>query len=108
MGGTFHATSNLLLRRHGHHLGFAPGFTIIDRGDAEGIVNLIKSSLGMAGAGKRFPSKRMIVNILSGAVNKSRPIEDLVYRAAPAPGRVFRRSTPDPGALRAGSRAITA
>ena len=79
MGGTFHATSNLLLRRHGHHLGFAPGFTIIDRGDAEGIINLIKSSLGLAGAGKRFPSKRMIVNILSGAVNKSRPIEDLVY-----------------------------
>jgi DNA helicase-2/ATP-dependent DNA helicase PcrA len=79
MGGTFHATSNLLLRRHGHHLGFAPGFTIIDRGDAEGIINLIKSSLGLAGAGKRFPSKRMIVNILSGAINKSRPIEDLVY-----------------------------
>ena len=79
MGGTFHATSNLLLRRHGHHLGFAPGFTIIDRGDAEGIINLIKSSLGLAGAGKRFPSKRMIVNILSGAVNKSRAIEDLVY-----------------------------
>jgi len=78
-GGTFHATSNLLLRRHGHHLGFAPGFTIIDRGDAEGIVNLIKSSLGLAGAGKRFPSKRMIVNILSGAVNKSRTIDDLVY-----------------------------
>jgi len=79
MGGTFHATANLLLRRHGHHLGFAPGFTIIDRGDAEGIINLIKSSLGLAGAGKRFPSKRMIVNILSGAVNKSRPVEDLVY-----------------------------
>ncbi|MCL7488606.1 MAG: ATP-dependent helicase [Desulfobulbaceae bacterium] len=79
MGGTFHATSNMLLRRHGHHLGFSPGFTIIDRGDAEGIINLIKSSLGLSGAGKRFPTKRMIMNILSGAVNKSRSIEDLVY-----------------------------
>lgn len=79
LGGTFHATSNMLLRRHGHHLGFSPGFTIIDRGDAEGIINLIKSSLGLSGAGKRFPTKRMIMNILSGSINKSRSIEDLVY-----------------------------
>lgn len=79
LGGTFHATSNMLLRRHGHHLGISPGFTIIDRGDAEGIINLIKSSLGLSGAGKRFPTKRMIMNILSGSVNKSRSIEDLVY-----------------------------
>jgi DNA helicase-2/ATP-dependent DNA helicase PcrA len=69
----------MLLRRHGHHLGISPGFTIIDRGDAEGIINLIKSSLGLSGAGKRFPTKRMVMNILSGSVNKSRSIEDLVY-----------------------------
>lgn len=79
IGGTFHATANILLRRHGRHLGFSPGFTIIDRGDAEGILNLIKSSLGLSGAGKRFPSKRMIMNILSGSVNKSRSLEELVY-----------------------------
>jgi DNA helicase II / ATP-dependent DNA helicase PcrA len=79
VGGTFHATANMLLRQHGRHLGFSPGFTIIDRGDAEGIVNLIKSSLDLSGAGKRFPSKRMVMNILSGAVNKSRPLEKLVY-----------------------------
>ena len=68
-GGTFHATSNMLLRRHGHHLGLGSGFTIIDRGDAEGIINLLKSSLGLAGRGKRFPSKRIIMNLLSGQVN---------------------------------------
>ncbi len=79
VGGTFHATSNMLLRRHGHHLGFGSGFTIIDRGDAEGIINLLKSSLGLSGAGKRFPSKRMIMNILSGSINKSRTVEDLVF-----------------------------
>jgi len=80
MGGTFHATANILLRRYGHHLGLGSNFTIIDRGDAEGIVNLIKSSLGMAGAGKRFPSKRVIMNLISGAINKSTSIEQLVYR----------------------------
>jgi len=79
IGGTFHATANMLLRRHGHHLGFAPGFTIIDRSDAEGIINLLRSSLGLSGAGKQFPSKRVIMNLLSGAVNKSRTIEELVF-----------------------------
>ncbi len=79
VGGTFHATANLLLRKYGHHIGIGSRFTIIDRADAEGIINLIKSSLGLSGAGRRFPSKRVIMNILSGSVNKSRTIDDLVY-----------------------------
>ncbi|WP_446009969.1 ATP-dependent helicase [Candidatus Electrothrix sp.] len=78
VGGTFHASANMLLRRHGHHLGFGGGFTIIDRGDAEGIVNLIRNSLGLVGKDKRFPSKRIILNLLSGAINKSRKLEDLI------------------------------
>ncbi len=80
MGGTFHATANILLRRYGHHIGIGANFTIIDRGDAEGIINLLKSSLGMAGAGKRFPSKRVVMNLISGAINKSASIEQLVQR----------------------------
>ncbi|MCK5070223.1 MAG: UvrD-helicase domain-containing protein, partial [Desulfocapsa sp.] len=40
VGGTFHGIANMLLRRHGHHLGFGSSFTIIDRADAEGIINL--------------------------------------------------------------------
>ncbi len=79
IGGTFHATANMLLRQHGHHLGFPPGFSIIDRGDAEGIINLLKSSLGLAGAGKKFPTKRIIMNLISGSINKARPIEELVF-----------------------------
>ncbi|XCN72202.1 MAG: ATP-dependent helicase [Candidatus Electrothrix aestuarii] len=79
VGGTFHATANMLLRRYGHHLGFGAGFTIIDRGDAEGVVNLLRNSLGLAGAGKRFPSKRVILNLISGAINKSVNLEDLIF-----------------------------
>ena len=80
MGGTFHATANILLRQYGHHLGLGSSFTIIDRGDAEGIINLLKSSLGMSGAGKRFPSKRVVLNLISGAINKATTIDDLVFR----------------------------
>lgn len=78
-GGTFHATANLLLRQYGRHLGFGSQFIIIDRGDSEGIINLIKSSRGLSGKGKRFPSKRIIMNLISGSINKSKSIDDLVY-----------------------------
>ncbi|MFZ5762678.1 MAG: ATP-dependent helicase [Thermodesulfobacteriota bacterium] len=78
MGGTFHAVANLLLRRHAHHLGYGANFTILDQADAEGIVNLIKSSLNLGGESKRFPSKRLIVAILSKAVNKGLSIADLL------------------------------
>jgi DNA helicase-2/ATP-dependent DNA helicase PcrA len=79
VGGTFHAVANMLLRRYGASIGFDSTFTIIDRADAEGIVNLLKSSLEFGGRGRQFPSKRIIVNMFSGAVNKSIQLEDLIY-----------------------------
>ncbi len=78
VGGTFHGVANLLLRRYGGELGFGSSFTIIDRADAEGICNLIKSSLGLGKKDKRFPSKRAIINIISGSINKSIPIDELI------------------------------
>ncbi|MDF1576978.1 MAG: ATP-dependent helicase [Desulfurivibrionaceae bacterium] len=77
-GGTFHAMANILLRRYGHHLGYAPNFTILDRSDSEGIINLIKSSLELGGSGKRFPSKRVVCNLLSRSVNKCTDIETVI------------------------------
>ncbi|MEE4243575.1 MAG: ATP-dependent helicase, partial [Desulfopila sp.] len=79
VGGTFHGIANMLLRRYGASLGFGPSFTIIDRADAEGIVNLLKSSLELSGREKQFPSKRVLLNMISGAVNKSRALDDLVF-----------------------------
>jgi len=78
-GGTFHAMANMLLRRYGYHIGYSPNFTILDRSDAEGIINILKSSLSLAGAGKRFPTKRVILNIISKAVNRSMDLESLLY-----------------------------
>lgn len=79
VGGTFHGIANMLLRRHGHYLGFGSSFTIIDRADAEGIINLLKGSLGLTGREKQFPTKRLVINILSGSVNKSIAIDDLIH-----------------------------
>jgi len=83
IGGTFHATANMLLHRYGHHIGFGSGFSIIDQSDAEGIINLLKSSLGLSGVGKRFPSKRMLINILSASINRVISVEDLVLNQHP-------------------------
>ena len=79
VGGTFHGVANLLLRKYGKHLGFGSGFTIIDRADSEGIINLLKSSLDLSGPKKQFPSKRAVINIISGAVNKALSLEDLIF-----------------------------
>lgn len=78
MGGTFHAVANLLLRRFRRLPEFANGFTIIDRADAEGIVNLVKASLFQDKKDKRFPSKSLIVNILGQAVNRDATIADIM------------------------------
>ena len=78
-GGTFHSVANMLLRRYGSNLGFGSSFTIIDRADAEGIINLLKSSLELSGPKKQFPSKRAVINMISGSVNKARSLEDLIY-----------------------------
>ncbi|MBU0479738.1 MAG: ATP-dependent helicase [Proteobacteria bacterium] len=74
-GGTFHSVANVLLRRYAHHLGYPANFTILDRSDSEGIINLLKSSMDLGGAGKRFPTRRMICNLFSRSVNKC---QDLV------------------------------
>ncbi len=79
VGGTFHGIANMLLRRYGASLGFGSSFTIIDRADAEGIINLLKSSLDLSGREKQFPSKRVLINMISGAVNKSRALDDLIF-----------------------------
>lgn len=78
VGGTFHGIGALLLRRYGERLGYGSSFTIIDRGDAEGIINLLKSSLGLGKAGQRFPSRRALIDLISGSVNKSIPLDELV------------------------------
>jgi len=78
VGGTFHGVANMLLRRYGSRIGFGSSFTIIDRADAEGIINLLKSSLGLGKKDKRFPSKRAVINMISGSVNRSIVLEDLI------------------------------
>ncbi len=80
MGGTFHAVANLLLRRHGHAIGLEPGFTILDRGDSEDLVNLMRAQVGLGETGKRFPRKRTIVAMFSKAANTLQSLDDVLLK----------------------------
>ncbi|PYN79739.1 MAG: ATP-dependent helicase, partial [Candidatus Rokuibacteriota bacterium] len=63
-GGTFHSFANVVLRRTARHVGLEPNFTILDRGDSEDVVNLLRSRAGLDRKDRRFPRKRAILEIL--------------------------------------------
>ncbi len=77
-GGTFHSFANITLRKYANALGLDAGFTILDQGDSEDIVNLIRSQLDLAKLKKRFPNKTTIYKILSLSVNTGQKVEDIL------------------------------
>jgi DNA helicase-2/ATP-dependent DNA helicase PcrA len=70
-GGTFHSFANLVLRRFAPEIGRARSFTILDRGDSEDVIQLIRTGMGFDRKEKRFPKKQTIGEIFSACVNKS-------------------------------------
>jgi len=42
-GGTFHSFANSILRKYAKVIGFASAFTILDQGDSQDVINLIRS-----------------------------------------------------------------
>ncbi|BFU95991.1 MAG: ATP-dependent DNA helicase [Nitrospira sp.] len=77
-GGTFHSVANMLLRRYGRAIGVEPGFTILDRGDAEDLIALVRSQSGLNEKDRRFPRKGTIAEIFSKAENTLRSLDDIV------------------------------
>src|SRR5512145_200266 len=45
-GGTFHSFANMVLRRYGRAVGLESSFTILDRGDAEDVIGLLRARMG--------------------------------------------------------------
>jgi DNA helicase II / ATP-dependent DNA helicase PcrA len=77
-GGTFHSVANLLLRRYGRSIGVEPGFTILDRGDAEDLIALVRSQLGLNEKDKRFPRKGTIMEMVSKSANTLRSLDEII------------------------------
>src|SRR5688500_3381852 len=82
-GGTFHAIANRLLRLHSQSLGLGESFTVVDRSDAEDLLNTVRAELGFDKGDVRFPKKGTCLAIYSRCVNAQEPIEDALKRHFP-------------------------
>ncbi len=82
-GGTFHSFAHQVLRRHARDLGLAPSFTILDRGDSEDVIGLVRGELALDRKERRFPRKQTLGEIFSMAVNKGTTVATLVETAYP-------------------------
>lgn len=82
-GGTFHSFANGVLRRYAHLLGFDRSFTILDQGDAEDVINLIRTKLKLDTREKRFPRKETLADLWSRSLNTITPVAELLARDYP-------------------------
>jgi DNA helicase-2/ATP-dependent DNA helicase PcrA len=81
--GTFHAVGARLLREHASAIGLAPQFAILDRGDAEDLMGLVRQEQGFAATTKRFPLKGTCLAVCSRVVNSQRPLEEVLAETFP-------------------------
>lgn len=82
-GGTFHSFSNAVLHRHARAIGFPQGFSIIDRSDSEDLVGMVRKELSSSEEIRRLPRKSTLTSLFSRSVNKSLPLDDIIYEAYP-------------------------
>src|SRR5271170_3303906 len=67
--GTFHSVGNRILRLYAKHLGLDPNYTVLDRGDAADLMDVVRHELGFSSKDKRFPRKDACLAIYSYRVN---------------------------------------
>jgi len=81
--GTFHSIGNRLLRRFAHNLGLDPGFSVLDRGDAADLMDVVRHELGLSKKSRRFPKKDTCLAIYSRCVNAQESLEDTLQHTFP-------------------------
>ncbi|HEY2387537.1 MAG TPA: ATP-dependent helicase [Candidatus Binatia bacterium] len=81
--GTFHSIANRLLRRHGAEVGLDPSFTVLDRPDAEDLLDLVREELGLAASSARFPKKGTCLAVYSHVLNTQRPLAETLAETFP-------------------------
>ena len=74
--GTFHSIANRLIRRHSAAVGLDTSFSVLDRGDAADLMDVLRHELAFSKADKRFPRKDTCLAIYSHRVNTQRPLAE--------------------------------
>ncbi len=81
--GTFHSVGARLLRQYAQHIGLSESFSIVDRGDAEDLMGMVRQALGHATAHKRFPMKGTCLAIYSRVVNSQAALTEVLASSYP-------------------------
>ena len=81
--GTFHSVANRLLRRYAHNLGLDPGFSVLDRGDAADIMDVVRHEQKLTRTARRFPKKDTCLAIYSRCVNTQKTLSDTLDETYP-------------------------
>jgi DNA helicase-2/ATP-dependent DNA helicase PcrA len=82
-GGTFHGVANRLLRNHARQLGLSERFVVLDQGDAQDLLHLIRTDLDLHRSHTRFPQKGTLLAIYSACVNTGAPLERMLAERFP-------------------------
>lgn len=83
LGGTFHSIAHRFVRMHASALGLAPGFGVLDAGDAADLLDLIREEHGHAQSSRRFPKKSTLLDIYSRTVNTQEPLGEVLAEHFP-------------------------
>ena len=83
LGGTFHSFANLTLRKYAKAARLDSSFTILDQGDSEDVINLIRSQAGFISKEKRFPNKQTLNKVFSLSVNTGRKVAEIIEENYP-------------------------
>ncbi len=81
--GTFHSVGNRILREHAGSLGLEESFSVIDRGDASDLIDLVRTDLGLAASNRRFPRKDTCLAIYSRRVNAGETLAETLQSHYP-------------------------
>ena len=81
--GTFHSIANRLIRRHCTRLGLHPNFSVLDRGDAADLMDVVRHELGYSKSERRFPRKDTCLAIYSHRVNTQGALRDTLQHHFP-------------------------
>ena len=81
--GTFHSIANRLIRQHCTRLDLDPGYSVVDRGDAADLMDVVRHELGLSALEKRFPRKDTCLAIYSHRVNTQCALKRTLETAFP-------------------------
>jgi DNA helicase II / ATP-dependent DNA helicase PcrA len=81
-GGTFHSLGHQVLRRYSELAGLQKNFTVLDQGDTEDLIDLLRRQLRLT-KDRHFPRKRTIAAIFSMMVNKVSTLKQVLNQSYP-------------------------